>query len=293
MKAFITGANGQVGREILHTRPDNWEILAFTHAEIDITATSAVRNALQMHKPDLVINSAAYTDVDKAESEKENAYAVNSRGAANVAKAAKGSNTRLIHLSTDFVFDGSKYQPYLPSDTPNPINVYGASKLQGEQAVLTESMNKAAILRTEWVYSAHGNNFVKTMLRLMAERDEISVVSDQIGTPTWARDLAKAIWQVAEITAMQGIFHWTNDGIASWHDFALAIQEEALDIGLLDKKTSIKQIKTVDYPSPAKRPLYSVLDSTATWEALGYTPPHWRQSLRQMLAELKKLSTEC
>ena len=288
MIALITGAHGQLGWELQRTKPHDWDIVALSRAELDITDASAVKNALQKQQPDLVINTAAYTAVDRAESEKEKAYAVNASGAKNIAQEAEDSRSRLIQISTDFIFDGSKSQPYLPGDKPNPISVYGASKLQGEQAVLTELMNKAVILRTEWLYSTHGNNFVKTMLKLMAERDEISVVSDQVGTPTWTMDLAAAIWNLAIKTDMQGIFHWTNEGIASWYDFAVAIQKYAIELGLLDKEISIKQIKAEDYQTPAKRPLYSVLDSTDTWTALGYTPPHWRISLKNMLVELKE-----
>jgi dTDP-4-dehydrorhamnose reductase len=240
----------------------------------------------QQHGPDLVINAAAYTAVDKAESEKDKAYEVNVRGAANIAKAAEHSGARLIHISTDFVFDGRKSKPYRPDDKPNPISVYGASKLQGEEAVLRETMKKALILRTGWVYSSHGSNFVKTMLKLMAERDEISVVADQVGTPTWARGLAKAIYHFANIPDTHGIYHSTDAGVASWYDFAAAIQEEAHQLGILQSLIPVIPIRTDDYPTAAKRPPYSVLDKTATWQALGYTASHWRVALRLMLEEL-------
>jgi dTDP-4-dehydrorhamnose reductase len=293
MKALITGANGQLGWELKRSRPDDWEIIALSRTELDITESAAVTSAILKHQPDLVINTAAFTAVDKAESEKEKAYDVNAAGAANIAKAADDSRARLIHISTDFVFDGTKSQPYLPGDTQNPTSVYGASKLQGEQAVVAETMNKALILRTGWVYSMHGNNFVKTMLRLMAERDEISVVADQVGSPTWARDLAKAIYHFANISDARGIYHWTDAGVASWYDLAVAIQEEAITLDLLKKIIPVKPIRTEDYQTPAKRPAYSVLDKTATWDILGYFASHWRQSLRLMLEELKKgLRTE-
>ena len=288
MKVLITGANGQLGWELQRTKPDNWHIVALSRTELDITDSSAIKTTLQKHQPDLVINTAAYTAVDKAESEKDKAYDVNAKGAENIAKETEKSGARLIHISTDFIFDGTKSHPYMPDDTPNPTCVYGESKLKGEQDVITITNGKAMILRTSWVYSVHGDNFVKTMLRLMGERDEISVVSDQVGTPTWAKELAKAIWHLAEKTDLQGIFHWTNEGIASWYDFAVAIQEKAFELDLLKKAIPIISIGTKDYPTPAKRPLYSVLDSTAAWKALGYTAPHWRESLRMMLEELKK-----
>jgi len=289
MKTLITGANGQLGWELQRSKPENWQIMALSHSELDIADRSAVDKVFQKQKPNLVINAAAYTAVDKAENEKDTAFHVNAQGAENIAAAAKNVSARLIHISTDFVFDGTKSQPYLPADKPNPLSVYGTSKLQGEQAVLATTENKALVLRTGWIYSSHGANFVKTMLRLMGERDELGVVADQVGTPTWAGDLARAIYCLAEIPDAKGIFHWTDAGIAGWYDFAVAIQEEARQAGFPLKNTTIKPIQTADYPTPAKRPPYSVLDKTATWEALGYTALHWRKALKFMLKELRKL----
>ena len=289
MKVLITGANGQVGWELQQTAPADVEIITLHRADLDITDRSAVMSVIKEHRPDLVINTAAYTAVDKAEEEADKAYKANADGAANIALAAEDCDARLIHLSTDFVFDGTGSEPYRPEDEPKPMGVYGASKLQGERAVMAETMGRAVILRTAWVYSVHGSNFVKTMLRLMAERDELNVVADQVGTPTWAKELAKAIWLIAGKKDMQGIYHWTDEGNASWYDFAVAIQEEALGLGLLQKAIPIKPIKTEKYPTPAKRPAYSVLDKTSTIEALGHKPSHWRESLKQMLIELKEL----
>jgi dTDP-4-dehydrorhamnose reductase len=288
MKTLITGANGQLGWELQRTSPDDWRLIALNHAELDITDSTAVAAAFQKHQPDLVINTAAYTAVDKAENEKDKAYAVNMQGAANIVKAAKNSGARLIHISTDFIFDGRKSQPYLTGDKPNPINAYGASKLQGEEAVLHETKNRALILRTGWVYSSHGSNFVKTMLNLLAQREEISVVADQIGTPTWARSLARAIYNFADMPEAQGIYHWTDAGIASWYDFAVAIQDEAHRLGILQGLIPVIPIRTEDYPTAAKRPPYSVLDKTAAWQTLGYTASYWRVSLRRMLEEVKE-----
>jgi len=289
MKVLITGADGQVGWELQQTGPADVEITALRRVDLDITNLSAVRSVIQQLQPGLVINAAAYTAVDKAEEEAERAYGVNEDGAANIARAAEDCSARLIHLSTDFVFDGNQLEPYLPEDEPKPTGVYGASKLQGERAVVAETMGRAVVLRTAWVYSVHGSNFVKTMLRLMAERDELKIVADQIGTPTWAKELAKAIWLIADKPDMQGIYHWTDDGTASWYDFAVAIQEEARELGLLQKMIPVKPIKTEEYPTPAKRPPYSVLDKTSTCAALGCTPPHWRESLRRMLVEYEGL----
>jgi len=288
MKVLITGANGQLGWELQRTKPKGWQLIALSRAELDITDSAGVKSVFQQYQPDLVINCGAYTGVDKAESEKEKAFAVNGNGPANIAGAAADIQARLIHISTDFVFDGTKSQPYLPEDNPKPVSVYGASKLQGEKSVLAETANKALILRTGWLYSSHGSNFVKTMLKLMTTRDEISVVTDQVGTPTWSRDFAKAIYNFSGRPDVQGIYHWTDAGIAGWYDFAVAIQEEAFQLGLLKNIVPIKPIRTEDFPTPAKRPPYSVLDKTATWQTLGYTASHWRSSLRKMLEELKE-----
>lgn len=287
MKTLITGADGQLGWELQRTRPDALDLIAFSHTELDITDRAAVSSALQKFQPDLVINAAAYTAVDKAESEKDKAYAVNAHGAANIAKAAETSQARLIHISTDFVFDGTKSRPYLPEDIPNPLSVYGVSKLQGEEAVLAETRNRALIIRTGWLYSAYGSNFVKTMLNLLAQKEKVSIVADQVGTPTWARGLAEAIYQFAALP-VHGIYHLTDAGIAGWYDFAAAIQEEALRLEMLPSLIPLIPVRTEDYPTAAKRPPYSVLDKTATWKALGYHGTHWRTSLRLMLEEMKE-----
>ena len=289
MKVLITGAGGQVGWELQQTVSTDIEITALHRVELDIADQAAVMSVIKELQPDLVINAAAYTAVDKAEEEVDRAYKVNVDGAANIARAVEDCSARLIHISTDFVFDGTGTKPYLPGDEPKPSGVYGASKLQGERAVMAETSGRAVILRTAWVYSVHGSNFVKTMLRLMAEREELGVVDDQVGTPTWAKELAKTIWLIAGKTDMQGTYHWTDDGKASWYDFALAIQEEAYGLGLLQKTIPIKPIKTEEYPTPARRPAYSVLDKASTLEALDCKAPHWRESLIKMLIELKEL----
>ena len=289
MKVLITGANGQLGWELQRTVPKGWQVTAFGHAELDITDASAVELTISDLNPDLVINTAAYTAVDKAEEEAEKAYKVNAQGAANIAKAAANSNARLIHISTDFVFDGLQSSPYLPSDTTNPLGVYGASKLEGEKQV-TEILPDALIIRTGWLYSSHGHNFAKTMLTLMNNNKELTVVADQIGTPTWARGLAEAVWDISKKQEIKGIMHWTDGGLANWYDFAVAIQEEAIEAGIINKATHIKPIRTEDYPTPAKRPSYSVMDKAATWDALGYKANHWRLNLRKMLHELGELN---
>lgn len=287
MRVLILGSGGQLGWELQRTRPAAWEVTALTRAECDVRAEPEVRRAVVAAAPDLIINAAAYTAVDKAETEKEAAFAVNALGAAHVARAARERGLRLVHLSTDFVFDGLGSRPYRPGDPENPLGVYGASKLEGEREVLRIGDRGAVVLRTAWLYSSHGANFVKTMLRLMRERNELRVVADQVGTPTWARGLADAIWEIAARPDVAGLCHWTDAGVASWYDFAVAIQEEAVAIGLLPKAAAILPITTEEFPTPARRPAYSVLDKSLLWRLLGTTAPHWRVSLRAMLQELK------
>ncbi len=286
MKVVITGANGQLGWELQRTEPSDISSYFLHSKELDICNTVAVRKTIGAINPQVIVNCAAYTAVDKAEQEKEMAFAVNSQGAANIAEVARHNGARLIQMSTDFVFNGKKSQPYLPEDIPNPICVYGASKLDGEKRVAAIHSAHTIILRTAWLYSSQGNNFVKTMLRLMRERDHLYIVSDQVGTPTWAHGLAETIWKFVEMP-LNGIFHWTDSGVASWYDFAVAIQEEALQIGILENEIPITPIMTKEYHAPAKRPTFSVLDKTSTRKILGYISPHWRVCLREMLKDVK------
>jgi len=287
MKVLLAGANGQLGRELQRCLPDGIELLGLGSQELDIRNGEAVATRVSESKPQVLINAAAYTAVDKAESEQEKAFAVNSQGAANLAMAARETGAYYLQVSTDFVFDGKQSSPYLPTDRTNPLGVYGASKLAGEQLVLAAYPAGTAVIRTAWLYSSFGNNFVTTMLRLMAERESLGVVADQVGTPTWGRNLAETLWRMCQVKPT-GIYHYTDTGVASWYDFAMAIQEEGLACGLLARKIPILPINTVDYPTPAKRPSYSVLDKTETWAALSLTPLHWRVALRQMLSDYKE-----
>ena len=288
MRVLITGAKGQLGWELQRTVPGETQVTALDHAALDIVNAEAVTETVVQLSPDIIINAAAYTAVDKAEKEPERAFAVNARGAAHVARAAVTKKARVIHISTDFVFDGERSRPYRVNDPAKPLCVYGASKREGEQQVLRIAVGTSLVMRTSWVYSAHGHNFVKTMLRLMRERDRLRIVADQIGTPTWANGLARAIW-LAAAKGLSGVDHWTDAGIASWYDFAVAIQEEALPLRLLDHEIAIEPVRSEDYPTSARRPAYSVLDNTATWQALSMTAPHWREALRRMLRDLKDL----
>lgn len=286
MKVLLTGADGQLGCEILRTAPAAVELTGCRQSDLDITDVESVNRKVAELEPDLVINAAAYTAVDRAEQERELAFQVNAEGARNVSRAAVTHGSRVLHISTDFVFDGAQSRPYQPLDTPNPQSVYGTSKRRGEEYVLEATNGTALILRTAWLYSSLGSNFVTAILKRMNDRQDLDIVADQIGTPTWAKGLAEAIWQAAASSDMRGLHHWTDAGVASWYDFAVAIQEESLSCGLLDQPVEIRPIATRDYPTPAKRPQYSVLDKTMTWSQFAIRPPHWRIALRSMLAEL-------
>ncbi len=289
MKILIVGSSGQLGRELLKTAPVNSDIVAFGKNELDISSFEAVQKTVKERTPQVIINAAAYTAVDKAEQEEEKAFAVNSQGTRNLAETAFHNEIRFIHISTDFVFDGKKSRPYLPNDKPNPNGVYGASKLAGEQHIAEIIPDKSVILRTSWVYSVYGKNFVKTMLQLMRKQSKLVVVADQVGTPTWAFGLADIIWRIVESPDICGIYHWTDAGVASWYDFAAAIQEEAKSIGLIKRIIPIIPVRTEDYPVLAVRPPYAVLDKTGTWDLLDTVALHWRVNLRNMLRELKRL----
>lgn len=292
MKVLVTGKGGQLAWELEQTCSSEIELISLGIEELDITQQGQVNELFKAHSPDVVINAAAYTAVDKAESDQATAYAVNDKGSEYLALVCKEIGAKLIHVSTDFVFDGTKATPYQTDDTPNPINVYGDSKLQGDIKVSQILGADAAIVRTAWVYSTNGNNFVKTMLRLMAEKEQLAIVYDQVGTPTWAKGLAKMIWAlVAKTTEPNAakatqIYHWTDAGVASWYDFAVAIQEIALDKGMLDKAIPVRPIPASAYPTSAKRPSFSVIDKVTTEQATGVETMHWRKQLSAMLDEL-------
>lgn len=286
MCVVIIGKNGQLAYELLQTKPSERSVYAFDSKELDVTDQAQVYSTIKELKPSVVINASAYTAVDKAETDEQAAFTVNAKGPEYLALACKQINARLIHVSTDFVFDATKNTPYDSSDQTNPLGVYGASKLVGEQTITNNHADNSVIIRTSWVYSSHGNNFVKTMLRLMTEKPQLGVVSDQIGSPTWAKGLAKTCWAFATNTKT-GIYHYSDLGVASWYDFAVAIQELAIEKGLLEKPIPINPIKATAYPTPAKRPAYSVMNTDDTYELLGEQGNHWRKALSQMLNELK------
>ncbi len=292
MRVLVTGKHGQLSKQLQLDASAAITLQALDRAQCDIRNATDVLTAVTDFSPDVVINAAAYTAVDQAESDAEQAYAVNALGVENIARACLSNDTRLLHVSTDFVFNGQQSQPYQPSDVIDPLGVYGASKAAGEQRVQA-LMPAAIILRTAWVYSCHGNNFMKTMLRLMAERDELSVVVDQIGTPTSTPTLAQTIFALIDNTQAQGIYHCTDAGQGSWYDFAVAIYEQAQALGLLpaNKSVTIRPIKTTEYPAPApaQRPSYSVLDHSRLQADTGLVMRDWRVVLAE---ELNKLLVE-
>jgi dTDP-4-dehydrorhamnose reductase len=303
MTILISGKNGQLGRELqgIPTPNDNLQFVFLDKEELNIADEDSIINAFQKYLPSFFINCAAYTAVDKAESEQERAYLINAEAVGNVAKACHQFKTKLIHVSTDYVFDGKGNRPYTENDVTNPVNYYGYTKWLGEQLALNNHPD-TIIIRTSWVYSIYGNNFVKTMLRLMHVRKEINVVNDQLGSPTYAKDLAEVIMQIVNRGSWQeqdwssnmnetrysrlithnslGIYHFSNDGIISWYDFAVAIR----DIKQFD--CIINPILTLSYPTPAERPAYSGLDKTKIVSAFDIQLKKWRESLERCLQSL-------
>lgn len=280
MKVLIVGAAGQLGRALQDTCPSGVALVALDRTGIDLTDLSAIRAVVVRERPAVLINAAAYTAVDRAESEEDLALAINATAVAAMVDALDEVGGKLVHVSTDFVFDGTSSRAYLPADARNPLSAYGRSKAAGEATVRASDI----VVRTSWVYAAGGSNFVRTMLRLMAEKNELGVVVDQIGSPTWAPGLAGTVWGLVAKDA-SGLFHHSDAGTASWYDFAIAIQEEAVACGLLDKAIPIKPIPTSAYPTPATRPPFSLLDCSATRDLLGDGYTHWRANLRLMLAQ--------
>ena len=284
-KVLITGAGGQLGKALAAVTPSQVQAVSASRAVLDIANRESVMRWCEEHLPAGIVNAAAYTAVDKAESEPEHAKAANTLGPQNLALAAKEYGIPFIHVSTDFVFNGKTGIPYKPGDPTDPLSVYGATKRDGERAVMAVEGVNAAIVRTAWVYDSEGKNFVTTMLRLMQEKESIGVVADQIGSPTYVHGLAAACWGLLE-KELTGIYHWTDAGVASWYDFAVAIQEEAVELGLLKSSIPITPLTTADFPTPAVRPSNSVLDKSEIWSALGYTAPHWRSNLREALKNM-------
>jgi dTDP-4-dehydrorhamnose reductase len=284
MKILVTGANGQLGKELQQLAATSpFEFIFLSREDLPIHHFELVRNTFTAYHPDFCINCAAYTAVDKAELEKDLAYQVNGEAPGVLAAVCRLHRCRLIHVSTDYVFDGNADAPYKETDVTHPQGVYGASKLEGEKQVMLGDPD-AIIIRTSWVYSEFGKNFVKTMIKLMAEKPAINVVNDQIGSPTYAADLAEALLQIASAIAggnrAVGIYHFSNEGVISWFDFAVAIKEA------ISSSCIVNPIPTSAFPTPAKRPAYSVLDKTKIQQTFGIRLKDWKESLANCLAKL-------
>jgi dTDP-4-dehydrorhamnose reductase len=284
VKILVLGG-GQVATAVAAVAPAHHQVMTRNRSQLDILDADGINRTLVECEPNWIVNAAAYTAVDLAEKEAAQAIAVNDAAVGALSLASLQAGARLMHFSTDFVFDGRSNRAYLPTDPTSPLSVYGLSKLGGERHVVQSG--PGIVLRTSWVYAATGKNFVLTMLRLMREREQVSVVCDQIGSPTWASSIAAAVWNMVENAAPPGIYHWTDLGVASWYDFAVAIQEEALARGLLARAVPILPIPTTAYPTPAKRPAFSVLDTASTRATLDLKGQHWRYNLRMMMDELR------
>lgn len=288
---LVTGAHGQVGHALMGQAPEHLQVTGLASTELDIRDPLAVEQCIARLQPRLIINAAAYTAVDKAESDSAQAYAVNAEGVANLARSAARHGAGVLHISTDYVFAGDSPQPYREDAPTTPINVYGASKLAGEQ-LLRELCPQSLILRTSWVFGSHGNNFVKTMLRVGAQRDVLGVVADQQGGPTAATSIAGALWQIvrkwqSEGELPWGIYHYSGAPACNWHAFAVEIFRKAVELGMLARAPQVNAITTADYPTPARRPAWSILDCTKIQRELGIAQPDWQADLAQVLRELQ------
>ena len=280
MHVLITGANGQLGNELKEIAPSFKNLVCHFYdlPECDITDTQNLEDIFSLHSPEYVINCAAYTAVDKAEEEPEKAFLVNQKGVANLVDLSEKYKAKLIHISTDYVFNGMNHRPYTEDNPVHPLSVYAKSKQAGEEEVI--KYKQGMVIRTSWLYSTFGNNFVKTILRLAKDRDKMSIVFDQTGTPTYAGTLADFILDVIQKRFVPGIYHFSNEGIASWYDFAFEI------ISLLHIPCEVLPIRTESYPLPAKRPFYSVLDKTKVKNTYHYIIPHWKDDLKKCLTKL-------
>jgi dTDP-4-dehydrorhamnose reductase len=289
MKILITGAQGQVGKELVSiANQRGYNVIAAGRTELDITQLKNVEDVIQSHSPDIVINAAAYTAVDKAEEEQDIAYAINRDGADNLATVCAKQNIPLLHISTDYVFDGSKTEPYNETDEVSPLGVYGNSKWQGEEAI-RQKLSAHIILRVAWVFGVQGNNFVKTMLRLGKEREELNVVADQFGGPTPAKNIAETLMILAERyqkdkNLQWGTYHYCGTEKTNWSDFAKEIFKQAKEKGLIDKEIKVNAITTAQYPTPTKRPINSMLNCAKIYNTFDIEMPRWNKILKDIIS---------
>ena len=294
MNILLLGVTGQIGHEIKQQFDAMATVVAPSRHKLDLSYPQAIESQVKAMAPDIIINAAGYTAVDQSEANVAVAQQINGLAPGYLASVANQIGAALIQLSTDYVFDGSQSSPYHEFDQPAPLSIYGQSKLAGEKAV-QKHCDRHIILRTAWIYGTYGSgNFVKTMLTLGQQHEVVRVVYDQVGTPTWATEVAKVVVNLTQrLDAIPwGTYHFTNSGVASWYDFAMAIFEEAERLGYPLKMQRVVPITTPEYPTPANRPAYSVLANEKIIDVLGYRPPHWRQSLRAMLAEYVPLALD-
>ena len=292
MRILISGINGQLGQALIKKEREDFEVMGLGKDQFNLENFEGCKKLISNYQPDWIINSAAYTAVDQAETHKSKAYLVNSYGVENIVKSISEYGGKFLHISTDFVFDGKETKPYLPSDKCNPVNVYGASKLKGEQ--LLKKYKNTIILRTSWLYGPKGHNFCLTMLKLHKKFSEnnssFKVISDQIGCPTSTEDLANICWKFVDKCNSEKfstqIYHWSNSGIATWYDFAVAIGELGSEYGLIKKPAKIIPISTKEYKTDARRPKFSLMDCNKTKEFLNVNQNHWRDSLREVISSI-------
>jgi dTDP-4-dehydrorhamnose reductase len=285
MRALIFGSSGQVGLALCASAPASAEVIAHDLRETDIRDRSAVVRALDSVRPNVILNCAAFTAVDDAESRPDEAFLANAEAPGFIATEATNRGMRVVHISTDYVFDGRSHSPYPTTAEVGPINVYGATKLEGERRVLGVDP-RHVVVRTAWVHSGTGVNFIKTCVRVLSAGNAMRVVDDQIGTPTRALHLARALWRIADLPHVEGLLHFTDAGVASWYDVATAVLEHLVASGRGGPNAAVIPVGTEEFPRPAKRPQFSVLDKRSSWSAIGYVPPHWRDGVIASTAEL-------
>jgi len=284
-RALIFGSSGQVGLALRATAPAHFDVVAHDLQETDIRDESAVARTLDEVQPEIIVNCAAFTAVDDAEGRPADAFAANAEAPGFIANCAAQRGMRLIHISTDYVFDGRANSPYLPTDAGSPINVYGSTKLEGERRVLAASAHHV-VVRTAWVHSGTGANFVKTCVRILSNGTLMQVVDDQVGSPTRALHLATALWRIANLPEVGTMLHFTDAGVASWYDVAVAVLDAMRQLGRAGEGAGVVPVGTDAFPRPAKRPLYAVLDKRSSWASIGYLPPHWRHGVSASTAEV-------
>lgn len=286
MKALIVGAGGLVGKALTAAAPPAWQVTVLDRAALDIADAAKVQATVAQLEPDVIFNCAGHLAVDKVETEKELAWACNAEGPRHLASAIARGTGRLIHISTNYVFSGNAFTPYGVDAATDPVNYYGVSKRAGELAALEVLGRRAAVVRTSWVYGIAGRSFFHTIMRVLKEKGLATVVDDQVGTPTSAPVLARVLWKIANEPSIHGMLHWTDEGVASWYDFAQAIAEDAIAFGLLPPGAKVLPIVTAQFPTLVPRPMYGVLDKRSSVAALGEVPRYWRTELRELMRQM-------